>query len=108
MHSVSRFRSFMLLCIPLVIMTAAGCQTIVRRVTIWFYPVVTFPARTVDVGGGRQVRVPEYDPEGNCFCVGARFVPINAENKNKLTTSYFVTWPEKIKRAMEDKGGGDL
>jgi hypothetical protein len=66
-----------------------------------------FPPRSVAVGDGNQVLVPAYTPKGNSFSVGMRFVPVMAENKDSLTTSNLLTWPEKIKKMMKNTVNGD-
>jgi hypothetical protein len=81
----------------------AGCQITVRNMSVWIYPAVTFPSRSVEVGGGSQVVVPEYNPKGDSICVGVRLVHINAENKTQMSTSSLLKWPAIISRQMANK-----
>lgn len=82
------------------IMAVTGCQTTIRNMSIWTYPAVAFPARSVETGGGNQVLVPAYQPDGNSFCVGMRFVHINAESKNEFSTSNPIEWPAILENKM--------
>jgi hypothetical protein len=107
MNSLVPLRTLIFVGLLLDVMMISGCQFAVRRTSIWIYPAPTFPARSAEVGDGNQVLVPAYAPEGNSFSVGMRFVPINAENKDMLTTSNLIRWPEKIKKMMKKKADED-
>lgn len=98
-----KIRTYIALCFASVFITTAGCQVTVRRMSVWIYPTVAFPARSVEVGGGKQVHVPAFSPSGDAICIGARFVHINPENKGLLTTTSLLKWPAKIKEQMQRK-----
>jgi len=87
----------------LAVIATAGCQVTVKSMSVWIYPAMTFPSRSVEVGGGDQVLVPMYDPEGDSICIGVRLVHINAENKNQMSTSSILKWPAIIKRQQTDR-----
>ncbi len=101
MHFVKLFRTSIIPWFASALIATAGCQMTVRRISVWIYPTLTFPERSVEIGGGDQIRVPAFDPEGDGVCIGARFVHINAETKGQLSTSNLVEWPAKIKEQIE-------
>lgn len=103
-----RIRPLWVVGIGLALILCAGCQVTARRVSMWIYPAVTYPSRSVEVGDGKQIFVPEYAPRGDItkidfFCVGVRLVPIHAENKNSFSTSNPLEWLDKIQAMSKSK-----